>query len=162
MASPKHRAFTWSYRFSIYRIHWLIFIAHKAWVPVISGSPYWKSKLRLKSQSLNHFDNVAVLEQAYGYASLNLPTLSLFSFSFGEKVHILSNEIKLDFARTMNKISFDKTVTNMPQKFWYVTLPEDEKPVIPERGRMMQGCEAVLEIENMARAFKIIFSRWLC
>ena len=61
----------------------------------------------------------------------------------------------------MNKISFDKTVTNMPQKFWYVTLPEDEKPVIPERGRMMQGCEAVLEIENMARAFKIIFSRWL-
>ncbi len=62
---------------------------------------------------------------------------TLFSCSFGAKVHILCNEVKLDFARTMNKISFDKTVTNMPQKFWYVTLPEDEKAVVPEKGKMV-------------------------
>jgi hypothetical protein len=54
--------------------------------------------------------------------------------SFGEKVHILCNEVKLDFARTMNKISFDKTVTHMPQKFWYVTLPEDDKAIVPSKG----------------------------
>ena len=45
----------------------------------------------------------------------------------------------------------------MPQKFWYVTLPEDEKPVIPERGKMMQGCEAGLEIENMAHSYIVLF-----
>ena len=59
-----------------------------------------------------------------------------FLCSFGEKVHVLCNEIKLDFARAMNKISFDKTVTHMPQKFWYVTLPEDEKAVVPGKGNM--------------------------
>ena len=51
-----------------------------------------------------------------------------------EQVHILSNEIKLDFARAMNKISFDRIVKGLPEKFWYVTLPEPHQDVVPETG----------------------------
>ena len=32
LASPKHKAFTWSYRSSIYRIHWYIYTAKNAQV----------------------------------------------------------------------------------------------------------------------------------
>ena len=30
LASPKHKAFTWSYRSSIYRVHWEIFLKLRA------------------------------------------------------------------------------------------------------------------------------------
>ena len=53
-----------------------------------------------------------------------------------EQVHILSNEIKLDFARAMNKISFDRIVRGLPEKFWYVTLPEPHQEVVPETGNL--------------------------
>ena len=52
-----------------------------------------------------------------------------------EQVHILSNEIKLDFARAMNKISFDRIVS-LPETFWYVTLPEPHQEVVPETGNL--------------------------
>ena len=47
---------------------------------------------------------------------------------------VLSDEICLDFTRSMNKIMFDETVTGNPAMFPFVTLPEpDEKP-IPQTG----------------------------
>ena len=37
---------------------------------------------------------------------------------------------------SMNKISFDRIVRGMPEKFWYVTLPEPHQEVVPETGNL--------------------------
>ena len=37
---------------------------------------------------------------------------------------------------SMNKISFDRILRGMPEKFWYVTLPEPHQEVVPETGNL--------------------------
>ncbi|NWZ55127.1 DYH1 protein, partial [Haliaeetus albicilla] len=46
----------------------------------------------------------------------------------------LEKEVRLDFERTMNRISFDRVVTSKPQTFSYVTLPDKEEKKVPEKG----------------------------
>ena len=60
----------------------------------------------------------------------------------------LSNEIQLEFTRTMNRILFDKTVTARPGAFPFVTLPEPHVEVVPQTGEYI--CETLC-------AFGLIF-----
>lgn len=52
-------------------------------------------------------------------------------------MHVLEKEINIDFCRSMNKIIFDKTVTNDPETFAFVELPEQPEDVTPERGKFL-------------------------
>ncbi|XP_071611851.1 dynein axonemal heavy chain 1 [Heliangelus exortis] len=51
-----------------------------------------------------------------------------------EHMHCLEEEVKLDYERTMNRMSFDRVVTSKPQTFSYVTLPHKEEEKVPEKG----------------------------
>lgn len=42
--------------------------------------------------------------------------------------------MNIDFCRSMNKIIFDKTVEDNPETFAFVTLPEVEPEIIPDKG----------------------------
>ncbi|KAJ6667676.1 hypothetical protein lerEdw1_015997 [Lerista edwardsae] len=55
------------------------------------------------------------------------------SFMLGH-LDSLVKEVSLDFERTMNKINFDRIVSSKPQTFFYVTLPEKEEEITPEKG----------------------------
>ena len=55
-------------------------------------------------------------------------------FRLDESVDILSEEVCLDFTRSMNKILFDKTVTANPVTFPFVTLPEPDERPVPNTG----------------------------
>uniref|UniRef100_A0A8C6YUI0 Dynein axonemal heavy chain 1 n=1 Tax=Nothoprocta perdicaria TaxID=30464 RepID=A0A8C6YUI0_NOTPE len=46
----------------------------------------------------------------------------------------LEKEVRLDYERAMNKISFDKVVLSKPQTFSYVTLPDKDEEKVPEKG----------------------------
>ncbi|NXX96308.1 DYH1 protein, partial [Centropus bengalensis] len=46
----------------------------------------------------------------------------------------LEKEVRLDYKRAMNRISFDTAVTSKPQNFFYVTLPDEEEKKVPEKG----------------------------
>lgn len=46
----------------------------------------------------------------------------------------LEKEVRLDYERTMNRISFDRVVTSKPETFYYVTLPDKEEKKVPEKG----------------------------
>ncbi|NXL44771.1 DYH1 protein, partial [Podilymbus podiceps] len=46
----------------------------------------------------------------------------------------LEKEVRLDYERTMNRISFDRVVSSKPQTFSYVTLPDKEEKKVPEKG----------------------------
>ena len=57
-----------------------------------------------------------------------------FYFRLDGFTDTLSQEISLEFTRSMNKILFDKTVTSTPSLFPFVTLPEPEDRPVPETG----------------------------
>ncbi|XP_064422227.1 dynein axonemal heavy chain 1 [Latimeria chalumnae] len=48
----------------------------------------------------------------------------------------LEQEVKLDYERTMNKISFDKVVSSHPEMFPYITLPAKVSEKVPRKGRI--------------------------
>ena len=43
--------------------------------------------------------------------------------------------MNIDYCRSMNKIIFDKTVTNDSETFAFVQRPEPEPEQVPERGK---------------------------
>lgn len=51
-------------------------------------------------------------------------------------MHLLSKEIQVDFSRSMNRITFDRIVSSKPETYPFVTLPQEEEEVIPERGTL--------------------------
>ena len=55
--------------------------------------------------------------------------------SLDEHVRLLCKEIQVDFSRSMNRITFDRIVNSKPETYPFVTLPQEEEEVIPERGR---------------------------
>ena len=58
-----------------------------------------------------------------------------YSFcSLDEHARLLSKEIQVDFSRSMNRITFDQIISSKPEKYPFVTLPQEEEEVIPERG----------------------------
>ena len=59
-------------------------------------------------------------------------TVSIYSLD--EHVRLLSKEIQVDFSRSMNRITFDRIISNKPETYPFVTLPQEEEEVIPERG----------------------------
>ena len=60
----------------------------------------------------------------------------IFYFSLDDYIQVLEKEINIDFCRSMNRIIFDKTVREDCQTFAFVTLPEPDEPVVPDRGRI--------------------------
>ena len=56
-------------------------------------------------------------------------------FRLDDYVHVLEKEVNIDYCRSMNKIIFDKTVTNDSETFAFVQLPEPEPEQVPERGK---------------------------
>ena len=61
--------------------------------------------------------------------------IRLLARRLDDYVHVLEKEVNIDFRRSMNKIVFDKTVTNDPETFAFVQLPEKEEEVVPECGK---------------------------
>ena len=59
----------------------------------------------------------------------------LHFFRLDDYVHVLEKEVNIDYCRSMNKIIFDKTVTNDSETFAFVQLPEPEPEQVPERGK---------------------------
>ena len=59
-------------------------------------------------------------------------TVSIYSLD--EHVRLLSKEVQVDFSRSMNRITFDRIISNKPETYPFVTLPQEEEEVIPERG----------------------------
>ena len=59
----------------------------------------------------------------------------LFFIRLDDFTNTLSDEICLDFTRSMNKIMFDETVTGNPSMFPFVTLPEPEEKPVPQTGQ---------------------------
>jgi len=55
--------------------------------------------------------------------------------SLDEHVRLLCKEIQVDFSRSMNRITFDRIVSSKPETYPFVTVPQEEVEVIPERGR---------------------------
>ena len=53
-------------------------------------------------------------------------------------VQILEKEINIDFCCAMNRIIFDKTVNEDPVTFAFVTLPERQVDIVPDKGRAQQ------------------------
>uniref|UniRef100_UPI00398EE5C8 dynein axonemal heavy chain 1 isoform X2 n=1 Tax=Pristiophorus japonicus TaxID=55135 RepID=UPI00398EE5C8 len=46
----------------------------------------------------------------------------------------IEQEVRLEYNRTMNKISFDNIVLSDPKQFSYVTLPDTKKEKVPSKG----------------------------
>ena len=46
----------------------------------------------------------------------------------------LCKEVKLDYQRSMNKITFEKVVSRKPERFSFVTVEEKVPEIIPEAG----------------------------
>ena len=40
----------------------------------------------------------------------------------------------MDFSRSMNRITFDKIISSKPEKYPFVSLPQEEEEVVPDRG----------------------------
>jgi len=49
-------------------------------------------------------------------------------------VQLLEREVNIDFCWSMNRIIFDKTVTEDRVTFAFVTLPEQEVEQAPDKG----------------------------
>lgn len=47
----------------------------------------------------------------------------------------LEEELKLEYDRTMNRISFDKVVMSHPEEFSYITLPPKDPEYVPQKGK---------------------------
>lgn len=66
---------------------------------------------------------------------LRLSCISLyFLLRLDDYVHVLEKEVNIDYCRSMNKIIFDKTVSNDSETFAFVQLPDPEEDPVPERG----------------------------
>ena len=59
---------------------------------------------------------------------------SLF-FSLDDYIQVLEKEVNIDFCRSMNRIIFDKTVSDDPQTFAFVSVPPTEEEVVPDKGK---------------------------
>ena len=46
----------------------------------------------------------------------------------------LSQEVQLEFCRSMNRILFDKTVSSQPGTYPFVTLPDPHVETVPKTG----------------------------
>lgn len=57
---------------------------------------------------------------------------------------MLEKEINIDYCWSMNRIIFDKTVSEDPVTFAFVTLPEKEVMQVPEKGNA--GLNLVINI----------------
>ena len=58
-------------------------------------------------------------------------------------MRLLSKEIQVDFSRSMNLITFDKIVSSKPEKYPFVTLPQPEDQMIPERGLYFPSVDSI-------------------
>ncbi|TTB85611.1 Dynein heavy chain 1, axonemal [Bagarius yarrelli] len=84
--------------------------------------PVWSGNPTLLPTSLKHIKTL----------TLSTPRLR---FPLLQKcVERLEKEIHLDFARTMNRMTFDKLVLDNPKEFSYITLPEKEPERVPKKG----------------------------
>ena len=57
-----------------------------------------------------------------------------FPCSLEDYVQVLEKEVNIDFCRSMNRIIFDKTVSDDPQTFAFVTVPDAPAEDVPSRG----------------------------
>ena len=61
-------------------------------------------------------------------------TSDLCLLSLDECVRQLSKEVRIDFARSMNRIVFDKIVDTSPVMFPYIKVQRMEEPETPDTG----------------------------
>lgn len=47
----------------------------------------------------------------------------------------MEKEVKLEYVRTMNRMSFDKVVMSHPDEFSHITLPQKDPEYVPQKGK---------------------------
>ncbi len=47
----------------------------------------------------------------------------------------VEKEVKLEYVRTMNRMSFDKVVMSHPDEFSHITLPQKDPEYVPLKGK---------------------------
>ncbi|KAM9856968.1 dynein axonemal heavy chain 1 [Aulostomus maculatus] len=86
--------------------------------------PIWKGTPSLEARSLQNIKRYA----------LSTPGLRL---NIEDKLPgDLEMEIKLQYARTMNRMSFEDKVMNHPEDFPHITLPQKAPKYVPQRGNV--------------------------
>ncbi|XP_038627172.1 dynein heavy chain 1, axonemal [Tachyglossus aculeatus] len=51
-----------------------------------------------------------------------------------EALSLLTKEVNLDYERTMNRITFDESIIANPQKYNFISVPEQEEMRVPDNG----------------------------
>ena len=65
-------------------------------------------------------------------------TIYLFLHNrLADYIDVLCKQVQLDFMRSMNKITFDKIVRTMPEKFAYVEPQDPEPDIVPVTGKLL-------------------------
>ncbi|KAM9533492.1 LOW QUALITY PROTEIN: dynein axonemal heavy chain 1 [Guaruba guarouba] len=72
--------------------------------------------------------------QRMKFLAMNTPKLRKAEKRILDLMCCLEKEVRLDYERTMSKISFDGVVASKPEVFSYVTLPDKEEEKVPEKG----------------------------
>ncbi|CAJ1051390.1 LOW QUALITY PROTEIN: dynein heavy chain 1%2C axonemal [Xyrichtys novacula] len=106
-------------------------------MPIWSGSP-----------SLDTYSLERVKERTVSAPGLRLDTK-------GKCLKDLEKEVKLEYDRTMNSLSFDKVVTTQPEDFQHITLPQRDAENAPQ-----QGCVPV-PYSNLKRNRAAFFKNFL-
>ncbi|XP_027011591.1 dynein axonemal heavy chain 1 isoform X2 [Tachysurus fulvidraco] len=84
--------------------------------------PVWSGTPTIQCTSLQHIKTITL-----STPGLRFPILQ-------QCMESLEKEVHLDYARTMNRITFDKLVQANPKEFSYVTLPEKVPERVPNKG----------------------------
>ncbi|MCJ8744212.1 hypothetical protein PDJAM_G00116030 [Pangasius djambal] len=84
--------------------------------------PVWSGTPTLQPTSLQH-----IKTRTLSTPGLRFPLLQ-------QCTERLEKEIHLEYARTMNRMTFDKLVQANPKEFSYITLPEKEADRVPNKG----------------------------
>ncbi|XP_076603478.1 dynein axonemal heavy chain 1 [Chaetodon auriga] len=84
--------------------------------------PIWRGTPSLDTHSLQR-----IKKHALSTPGLRLEILE-------KCVGDLEKEVKLEYDRTMNRISFDKVVMSHPEEFSHITLPQKNPECVPQKG----------------------------
>ena len=75
-----------------------------------------------------------------------VPLISICSLD--EQLRLIAKEIQVDFSRSMNRITFDKIISSKPEKYPFVTLPQEEEEVVPNRGLYLRAGHSLRVVPN--------------
>lgn len=58
-----------------------------------------------------------------------------YVYSLEKCIGDLEKDVKLEYDRTMNRMTFDKVVMNHPEEFSCIILPQKDPECVPQKGK---------------------------